>query len=112
MIPGTRNGKKNGKKKIVKVKINLSWKNLFLYGFLFLVTLFLLVGFNSSFEPHKTVPISQIISDVKAGKVSQIVVTDTKLTVTEKDKTLESTKEAGANVYSLFRDAGVPLNKT
>ncbi len=113
MVPATKNGKKNNKKKIVKVKVNLTWKNIFLYGFLFFITLFLLVGFNSSFVPHKTEAISDVINDVKAGKVSQIVVNDTTLTVYEKGgQVVESTKEPNSNVYSIFRDAGVPLDKT
>lgn len=104
------NGKK--KNKIVKVKVNLSWKNLLLYSFLILFTIFILMGLTQSFEDQKAVPLSQVISDVKAGKVTQITVTDTKLTVLEKDKTLTSTKEPTSNLYTIFKDAGVPLNKT
>jgi cell division protease FtsH len=107
-----KNNNTNGKKKIVKVKVNLSWKNVFLYGFLLLFTLFLFAGFNTSQEHKKSVPLSQVINDVKAGKVSKITVNDTALTITEKDQTLQSTKETGSNIYSLFKDAGAPLDKT
>lgn len=106
------NQKKNGKKKIVKVKFNLSWKNLFLYGFLLLFLMFLFAGLNSSSQEARTVPLSQVIQDVKQGKVQQITVEDTKLTVKEGDKTVESTKEPTSDVYTLFRNAGVPLNQT
>ena len=103
----------NHKHKIVKVKVKMSWKNLLLYGFLFLFGLFLFIGFTSSFEDHQRVPLSDVIRDVKSGKVTAISVSDTKLTITEKgSKTLISNKESSANIYQIFRDAGVPLDKT
>ncbi|MEX2007329.1 MAG: ATP-dependent zinc metalloprotease FtsH [Candidatus Levyibacteriota bacterium] len=102
-----------GKKKKSKIiKVNLSWKNALVYGFVLFFLAFTFFGFNQTKEPQKTVPISQVISDVKAGKVSEIQISDTKLTVIEKDQTLVSTKEPGQNVYQLFKDAGVPLDKT
>ncbi|HEV2340033.1 MAG TPA: ATP-dependent zinc metalloprotease FtsH [Patescibacteria group bacterium] len=104
--------KKNHKHKIVKVKINMSWKNLLLYGVLLLFLLFLFAGINIPTENSQSVAISQIISDVKAGKVNQLTVTDTKLTATEQGKTLTATKESGVSIYSLFHDAGVNLNRT
>jgi len=108
------NGKKPNKRpKIFKVKIKSSWKNLFLYGFLLLFMLFIFMGINQeSTQGTKSVPISQVISDVKAGKVTEITVLDNKLVVKEGDETLDSFKETGANVYQIFNDAGVPLNKT
>lgn len=112
MAATNKNGK-NNKKKIVKVKVNLSWKNLILYGFLLLFTFFLFASFNQSLEPRKTVALSDVINDVKAGKVEKITVQDTKLIASEKGgKTIETTKESGSNVYSLFKDAGVQLDKT
>jgi len=100
------------KKKSKIIRVNLSWKNALVYGFVLLFIAFTLFGFNQSAEPQKTAPISQIIADVKDGKVTEIKVSDTKLTVLEKDKTLVSTKEPGQNVYQLFKDAGVSLDKT
>ena len=108
----TNNHKKNGKRKIVKVKFNFSWKNIFLYGFLLLFLMFLFAGLNQSAEDAKTVSLSQVIQDVKQGKVQQITVEDTKLTVKEGNKTVISTKEPTSDVYTLFRNAGVPLNTT
>ncbi len=104
------NGKKSRKSKIIR--INLSWKNALIYGFVSLFILFSFFGATQNIETQKTVPLSQVVADVKAGKVSQISVDDTSLTVTEKNQTLVSTKESGQNVYSLFKDAGVPLDKT
>ncbi len=70
------------------------------------------VSGNQSFEDTKTVPLSQVVSDVKLGKVSELTVLDNKITVTEGKNTLQSFKETGANVYQIFKDAGVQLDKT
>ena len=93
--------------------MNFSWKNLFIYGFLLLFLMFLFMGVNQqSFDQSRTIPLSQVISDVKQGKVSEIVVFENKLTVHEDKEVLVTFKEPGANIYELFKDAGAPLNKT
>ena len=106
------NGRKLRKQKIFGFKLNTSWKNLVIYGLIFLFIGFLFLGVSQPIEPQKTVPLSQVIDDVKNGKVSQIVVYDNKLIVSEKDTKLQTIKETNQNVYSLFKDAGVPLDKT
>ena len=109
------NAKKNHKKqRIVKVKIKASWKNVLIYAFLFLFAMFLFMGFNNqqSSEDTKIVPLSQVVADVKAGKVSEIEVLENKLVIKEGKETLQSNKETGANVYQIFKDAGVQLDKT
>jgi len=82
------NGKKPKNLKSVKLKMNLSWKNLIIYAFLLLFVGFIFLGLNQSTgsfsQNTKTVPLSQIIADVKAGKVSSIDVLPNKLTVHEK----------------------------
>jgi cell division protease FtsH len=107
-------GKNHKKPKIVKMKIRTSWKNILIYAFLFLFAMFIFLGANSSQSPEnsKTIPLSQVISDVKAGKVTEIDVQDNKLVLKEGKNNFESYKETGANVYQIFRDAGVQLNKT
>ncbi len=96
--------------------MNLSWKNLIIYAFLLLFMSFIFLGLNQSTEPSfqetKTVPLSKVISDVKAGKVTSIEVLPNKLTVHEKSGDLVSFKEQSSNIYQLFKDAGVPLDKT
>lgn len=106
--------KGNGKKpKMMKVKIDLSWKNIFLYGFLLLFLFFIALGFTQSIENESTIPLSQVVSEVKKGNVREISVQDTKLQIKKDDgSTLYSYKEPGSNVYSLFKDAGVSLDKT
>jgi cell division protease FtsH len=107
-------GKNHKKPKIVKMKIRTSWKNILIYTFLFLFAMFIFLGANNSQSPEnsKTIPLSQVISDVKAGKVTEIDVQDNKLVLKEGKNNFESYKETGANVYQIFRDAGVQLNKT
>lgn len=104
--------KKSKKQKIGRFKINTSWKNLVLYGFLVLIFGFLFLGATQTTTPRSSVPLSQIIKDVKEGKVKEITITDNKLTVKEDKGTVETFKEPGANVYQLFKDAGVSLDKT
>ncbi len=110
---GSTTPKKNGKKRIYKVKVNFSWKNIFLYGFLLLFLMFLFAGLSQGGQSSKNVALSQVIQDVKGGKVKSLTVSDTQITATEKNNTTEqANKEAGTSVYTLFKDAGVPLNNT
>ncbi len=109
------NGKKNPlnkKPKIIKVKIRPSWKNVILYGIIILFSFFLFTSLGGSYDNNKVVPISEIINDVKKGRVQEIAVNEDKLIVTEKDRTVEASKEKNADVYALFRDAGVDLKNT
>src|SRR5258708_3266853 len=109
------NGKKNTnhKRKIVKVKVKLTWKNILLYGFILLFGLFLLLGFLSNVTEQNTVSISDIVNDVHQNKVTGITIVDTKITATEKNgKELIAFKEPNSNIYQIFKDAGISLNKT
>jgi cell division protease FtsH len=108
--------KKPKKLKQIKIKMKLSWKNIIIYAFLVLFTGFLFFGVSqptgNKAENIKTVPLSQLINDVKQDKVSSINVYPNKINATEKGVTLESFKETNVDVYQLFKDAGVTLNKT
>ena len=85
-----------------------------LYATLILVAGFLFLGATQTTTETSSnvVPLSQIIKDVKSGKVSEITITDNKLSVKEGDKTVQAFKEPGSNIYQLFSDAGVKLDKT
>ena len=63
-------------------------------------------------DNEKSIPLSQAIQDVKKGKVTEVEVFDNKLVLHEKDGNLQASKEPGSNVYTLFKDAGVQLDKT
>lgn len=77
---------------------------------------FLFMGFNQSTTGNpqvKTVPVSQIIQDVKSKKVTGIEVNGTKITAKEKGNvTVQAFKEQNSDIYQLFKDAGVSLTGT
>jgi len=107
-------GRKNGRKLRVS-KVKTSWKNMIVYFFLFLFVAFVFMSFSQTktTPEDKIVPLSQIIQDVKNGKVTEIDVSGTKITAMEKGgDTIQTFKEPSANLYQLFSDAGVSLNKT
>jgi cell division protease FtsH len=107
------NGKKTSRKqKVVKMRIKTSWKNIIIYAFLFLFAMFIFNGINNQSGDIRTIPLSQVLTDVKTGKVTQIEVTDNKIILTEGKETFQSFKETGANIYQIFKDGGVELNKT
>lgn len=107
-----KNGKKSSKNKVFKLKLKFSWKNVLLYGTILLFSLILFAGLTPPIEDKKNVPLSQIISDVKKGEVKQIVIQENKIVAHKDGFILESAKEPGSNIYSLFKDAGVPLGST
>lgn len=108
-MPQTR---RNGKKKtFFGFNVPFSWKNILIYGFLFLLLAFLFIGVNQPTERTNSVPLSQVISEVKAGKVQKITVSDNKIDILRRDQTkVQATKEANQSVYTLFKDANVSLS--
>jgi cell division protease FtsH len=103
-------GKSNGKKKIVKFRARFSWKNLLLYGFLIIFSLFVFSALSSPYQDSKTVALSEVISEVKKGDVKEITVNGDKLLIKKKDGSMvQSTKEPGSDVYTLFKNAGASL---
>jgi len=110
------NGKKaqipnvNGRRKIVKMKGRFSWKNLILYGFLLIFSFFVFSALATPYQEGNKISLSQVVTLVKKGEVSEIVVAGDKLTVTQKNgKKLSAVKEAGADIYSIFKNANVSL---
>ncbi len=108
------NGRKSTtspRKKIVKLRVKTSWKNLLLYAFLLIFSLFVFAAISSPSEPGTQVSISEIISAVKHENVNTITVNGEKVTATEKNgKVIEAAKESTTDIYTLFKNAGVPLN--
>ncbi len=104
---------KNNKPKIFKLKLKFSWKNFILYGFLVFVGLFLFFSLAGPVPNGTTVPLSEVLSDVKEGKVEEIVVLGEKILVKPKEGEEKVTyKEPGANIYQILKDAGITSDKT
>lgn len=108
-VNGKRGHAIEGRKKSVKFKAKFSWKNLLLYGFLIIFSLFVFSALSgTSYEDRKTVPLSEVITDVKKGEVLKIVINGDKLLVDLKNGAkIAAVKEPGADIYSLLKDAGV-----
>lgn len=109
--------KKSKKLGHLKVKMRFSWKNIIIYAALLIFTGFLFFGISnpggtSLDQSVKTVSLSRLMGDVKAGKVSSLDVYPNKIQATEKSGQIQSFKEISASVYQLFKDAGVNLSKT
>lgn len=108
-VNGKRNHGAEGRKRAVKLKFKarFSWKNLLLYGFLIIFSLFVFSALSSPYEDRKTVPLSEVVSSVKKGEVSKIVINGDRLLVDLKNGTkIAAVKEPGSEVYSLLKDAG------
>ncbi len=102
-------------KKTIVPKLNKkvkNWKNLLIYGSVFIFLGLLFIGVNQPTGAQDSVPLSQAIQEVKRGNVKEIEVHDNKLILKLEDKNVEAFKEPGSNVYTLFKDAGVDLSKT
>ena len=104
--------RKTKKSIIPKFKKAKNWKNLLIYGLVFVFLAFLFMGINQPLEERSSIPLSQAIQEVKNGKVTEIEVHDNKLVLKQEGKSVEAFKEPGSNIYTLFKDAGVELNKT
>ncbi len=96
MVPPSNKNGKNGKKAIkgVKFEVKLDLKNLILYALVGLLIILTISSFAGNQPKNATIPISQVLSDAKAGKITKIAVSENDLTVTYKDgKTVDSRKD-------------------
>lgn len=104
--------KKSPKKK--KSKFRLTWKDFILYGFLLILFSVFTFGLRggTSLNPSKDIPLSQVVQDVKNGKIQSIEVSGTKLSVIyEGGEKVSSTKEPNTSLYEILQNAGVdPTN--
>lgn len=104
------NGKRVKKANFLNLN-SKNWKNILIYGILFLFLAFIFIGINQPVEKNNTVPLSQIVSEVKEQRIASLKVEDTKILVQRKDGTqVASFKEQDQNIYSLFKDANVDLS--
>lgn len=106
------NIKKQGKKR----RFRIGWKDLILYGFLFLFLLFLTIGIGdfsyTNSSDIKDISLSQMISDIKADKVKEIIVSDNKIDILYKDdKKAVTKKEPGSSLYEVLKDTETDSSK-
>lgn len=100
------NHKKAVKKFEMKFKVDI--KNLILYVLVGFLLLSFFLSFSVPVTPLKEVPLSQILTEVKDGKVKEITVEGDKLTVVYKDSTkVTSFKERGESVIKTFEASGI-----
>ncbi len=104
--------KKQGKKRGFRI----GWKDLVLYGFLLIFLVFLTVSLSEfTYKPTsnlKDISISQLLSDIKANKVKEVIVSENKLDVTYKNnQNAVAKKEPGASFYEVLKDSGTDANK-
>lgn len=95
-------------KKAYEFKIKLSFKNFFLGVLIaFFVFSFILSFIHNNQEfPQK--PLSQVMLDVKEGKVEKLIVEDTKITVSYKDNSKFITqKEPQDSIFKIFESSRV-----
>lgn len=105
----------NRPKKLPKLnKMKSQWKNFVIYGVLLIFSLFVFAAFNSPYDTGNTVPLSQLIGEVKKGTIKQVTVRGDKLIAEKKDNSapIQAVKEPGSDVYTLFKNAGASLEKT
>lgn len=104
--------KRQGKKKA----FHIGWKDLFLWGFLFLFLIVLSIGLSDysagGEASSKNIPLSQAIADIKANKVKELVVNDNKMDVIYKDdKKAITKKEPNTSLYEILKDSNTDSTK-
>jgi ATP-dependent Zn protease len=92
---------KNGKKQVKGVRFEFKFgpKDILLYAVVGLLVILTITSFIGNAPQVEKKPISQILADAKAGKVSGINLSENTLTVTYKDgKKVESLKDANQDL--------------
>ncbi len=101
----------NGRaRKVKKIGFRFSWRDLILYGFLFFFLLFVLVGvgdFQSS-QSSNTIPISQLVADIRSKKVDEVTVSEAKIDVKYKDgKAAVAKKEPSVSLFEVLKNSNI-----
>lgn len=102
---------KNGNHKKVKkfeMKFKFDVKNLILYIMVGFLLLSFFLSFSVPINPPKEVSLSQVLTEVKEGKVKEITVEGDKLEIEYKDSTkATSYKERGESLVKTFEASGI-----
>ncbi|MFH0864377.1 MAG: ATP-dependent zinc metalloprotease FtsH [Candidatus Gottesmanbacteria bacterium] len=95
-------------RKMAEYRINFNLKNVFLWFFIFLIGLSVFLSFQQGVKNPEQKPLSTVIEDVKNNKVKQIIVEDSKLTVTYKNgQSYVSFKEPQDSLIADLEKSGV-----
>jgi len=106
-------GRRGSSKKKLAMKFKFTWKDLLLYGFLFIFLVFLTVGlgdFAQSGNPKDT-PLSKIVQDIKDKKVKEISISENKLEIAYNNgQKVQSRKETNTSFYEVLKNSNVDPN--
>ena len=106
-------GRRGSSKKKLATKFKFTWKDLLLYGFLFIFLVFLTVGlgdFAQSGNPKDT-PLSKIVQDIKDKKVKEISISENKLEIAYNNgQKVQSRKETNTSFYEVLKNSNVDPN--
>jgi cell division protease FtsH len=99
----------NAKKKFPKPKINNFLKGIGVYLLVGLAALLFFANLSGGMRSGDQIPISQIINDIKEGKVEKLVLENDRVLVDYKEegKTAVSRKESGESIYKILESSGV-----
>jgi cell division protease FtsH len=102
-LTGRKNG--NGKK---NKKFNSWVKTIGMYALIGLAGLIFFTSIYSGGQLHEQTPISQVVQDVKDGKINKLEVEGDQVSAIYKDnRTVETRKEAGQSIYEVLKDSSV-----
>ena len=111
--PKENEGKKDKKEKGVGAGGPNFWGSVLTTILIFLILSSLYSFIVESRGKDETLPLSQVITDIKSGAITEIVVKGDELTLTYKDQTetKNSKKESGLSISETFKNYNVPADK-
>src|SRR5688500_6412954 len=99
----------NGKKKIPHKRVTNLLKDFAAYILIGLAALIFFVNVSGGGKSGDDIPISQVVNDVKDGKVDKLVLENDRINVQYKEgkKNTYSRKEPGESIYNILESSGV-----
>ncbi len=99
----------NGKKAKTGKRFKNIFRDLLVYALIGLAALVFFINLSGDSPVGNEVPISQVVNDIKDGKVEKLVIENDKVNVQfkEQGKFAEARKEAGQSIYEVLDSSGV-----
>lgn len=96
-------------KKLGNSKIFNAFRGILVYVLVAFIALIFFTNLSGGGNSNNSVPISQVVTDVKDNKVQKLTVEGDKVTVQYKDnnKTVTAQKESGESIYQILNNSGV-----